>query len=248
MDYKLAINNGSNALHGGRKGFDKRVWDAAIMDDGVRFNLLSADGEEGYPGALQVSAIYSLSDDNTLTLDYEASTDKTTILNLTNHAYFNLAGHGAGKVLDHEVVIKADTYTPVDDETLIPSGEIAPVEGTALDFRTPHRIGARMDAKPKGYDNNYVLDEVEGPTVRVTEPTTGRYIEMETTEPGVQLYTAFFLDDTSGKGGATYGQFGGFCLEAQHYPDSIHHPNFPTTVLHPGETYTQRTGYRFGVV
>ena len=245
-EYTLALNNNDiNSLHGGPKGFDKYVWNAEVVRDSVRFSMLSPDGDEGYPGALSVSVAYSLSDDNTLALDYEATTDKTTIVNLTNHAYFNLAGHGAGKVLDHEVVIKAESYTPSDDKTLIPSGEIAPVEGTALDFRTPMAIGARMDVKPTGYDNNYILDQVEGPTVRVTEPTTGRTIEMETTEPGVQLYTAFFLEDTPGKGGVVYGQFGGFCLEAQHYPDSIHHPNFPTTVLQPGEPYTQRTSYRF---
>ncbi len=247
VDYELAANDGANSLHGGLRGFDKYVWDSEVADGSLRLKLLSPDGDEGYPGALEVTVVYTLSDDNTLTLDYEASTDRTTILNLTNHAYFNLAGHGAGKVLDHEVLIRAEAYTPVDDDTLIPSGEIAPVEGTPLDFRTPVTIGARMDRKPAGYDNNYVLDPGDGPSVRVTEPTSGRTLEMETTEPGVQLYTAYFLTETSGKDGAVYNQFGGFCLEAQHYPDSIHHPNFPTTVLAPGETYTQRTSYRFGV-
>ncbi len=248
QEYTLALNdNGINSLHGGTKGFDKYVWDTEVIDDSVRFSMLSADGDEGYPGTLTVAVTYSLSDDNTLAIDYKASTDRTTIINLTNHAYFNLAGHGAGDVLGHEAVIRATHYTPVDEETLIPSGEVAPVEETPFDFRTPRPIGAQMDVRPRGYDINFCLDDVEGATVRIAEPTTGRTIEMETTEPGVQLYTSFFLQDTPGKSGAVYRQFGGFCLEAQHYPDSIHHPSFPSTVLRPGETYSQRTSYTFGV-
>jgi len=247
-DYQLACNdNDINCLHGGLKGFDKQVWDVELVDDSVRFSLLSPDGQEGFPGNLDVSVTYSLAADNTLTLDYTASTDRATIVNLTNHSYFNLAGRGGGKILDHEVIIKAERHTPVDTETLIPTGEIAPVEGTPLDFRTPHTIGARMNQKPTGYDNNFVLDAIDGPTVRVTEPASGRTLEMETTEPGVQLYTSFFLEETAGKGGAVYNQFGGFCLEAQHYPDSIHHPNFPSTVLRVGDVYTQRTCYTFDV-
>ncbi len=246
IDYTLAANDGANSLHGGQKGFDKVVWNAEYMDGGVCFRMRSPDGDEGYPGTLDVSVVYTLSEDSTLALHYEATTDATTILNLTNHAYFNLAGHAAGTVLDHVVAIAADSTTPVNPDTLIPSGEIVSVADSPMDLRTPVRLGDRFEALPRGYDNNFVLGQSSGTVVRVTEPTSGRSIEMETGEPGVQLYTGFFLDDVAGKDGATYGQFGGLCLEAQHYPDSIHHPHFPTTVLDPHDTYTQRTSYRFG--
>ncbi|MDP6490781.1 MAG: aldose epimerase family protein [Kiritimatiellia bacterium] len=246
IDYTLAANDGANSLHGGLKGFDKVVWKAETVDDGVCFRMRSPDGDEGYPGTLDISLVYTLSEDSTLSLHYEATTDATTILNLTNHAYFNLAGHAAGKVLDHVVTIAADTTTPSDPDTLILSGEIASVDGSPMDLRVPTRLGDRFEALPRGYDNNFILGESSGPVVRVTEPTSGRTIEMETSEPAVQLYTGFFMEDMTGKDGATYGRFGGLCLEAQHYPDSIHHPNFPTTVLHPNETYTQHTSYRFG--
>ena len=246
VDYTLAVNNGTNALHGGLKGFDKRVWSTETTDNGVRMTLISADGEEGYPGQLTVSILYTLSEDNTLTLDYQAVTDKPTIINLTNHSYFNLAGHDSGLVLDHEIRINASAITP-PNENLIPTGEITPVAGTPFDFMEPHKIGERIDTVG-GYDHNFVLNpDAAEPSVRVFEPTSGRTMEMKTTEPGVQFYTGNFLADTQGKRGATYPKQGGFCLEAQHYPDSINHSHFPTTVLKPGETYTQRTSYQFGI-
>lgn len=247
VDYSLAINNGPNALHGGIKGFDKRVWSAETAANGVCLRLSSDDGEEGYPGNLDVSVLYTLTDDNVLVLEYSAATDRTTIVNLTNHSYFNLGGHGAGTVFDHEITIKASHYTPVDDD-LIPSGGIAPVTGTPLDFLSAHRIGERIEAAG-GYDHNFALDAgTEGPAVLVSEPATGRTLEMETTEPGVQFYTGNFLEDNRGKNGATYPMQGGFCLEAQHFPDSINQPSFLSTILRPEDTYSQRTLYRFGIL
>jgi len=258
-EYTLATNNGPNALHGGVKGFDKRVWKATTSArqqnvPALALTYTSPDGEEGYPGTLTANVAYTLTDDNSLHIEYQARTDKATPINLTNHSYFNLAGQGSGDILGHVVMINADQYTPVDD-TLIPTGQIAPVKGTALDFTTPTPIGAHIKevgGKPVGYDHNFVLrragiaDNVLAQAARVTEPKTGRVMEVLTTEPGVQFYTGNFLDGSiKGKGGAVYNQYTGFCLETQHFPDSIHHPNFPNAVLRPGQTYQSRTVYRF---
>jgi aldose 1-epimerase len=254
-EYTLAVNNGPNALHGGKKGFDKVVWKAKPLDHpdgaGVQLAYTSPDGEEGYPGNLDVTVTYILTDQNELRITYAATTDKPTPVNLTNHSYFNLAGPASGDVLGHEVMIAADRYTPVDD-TLIPTGEIKPVKGTPLDFSTPTPIGARiaeMKGDPGGYDHNFVLNSGGKGLVlaaRVREPKTGRVLEMFTSEPGVQFYTGNFLDGTiKGKGGVVYRKHQGFCLEAQHFPDAVHHANFPSVILRPGETYRHTTAYRF---
>lgn len=257
-DYTLAVNNGPNALHGGLVGFDKKVWrghgDMTPAGPTVRLWLESPDGDEGYPGKLSCIVSYTLTADNELRIDYAATADKPTPINLTNHSYFNLAGQGSGDVLGHVVQINADKYTPTD-KTLIPTGKIDPVAGTPFDFTKPMPIGARIKdipADPRGYDLNYVrgMATTDTPQViaTVTEPTSGRVMTVSTTEPGVQFYTGNFLDGKlKGKGGAVYKQYAGFCLETQHFPDSINQPGFPPAVLKPGQEYRQTTTYKFGV-
>ncbi len=252
-EYTLATNNGPNHLHGGKVGFDKVVWQAATSADGksVSFHYTSKDGEEGYPGALKVRVTYTLTDDNELKVDYEATADQATPVNLTHHSYFNLGGAAAGTILDHELTLQADTYTPTDD-TLIPTGEVKPVAGTPLDFTAPTAIGKRIDqlkGEPGGYDHNFVLrgkmGELRSAAI-VRDPKSGRMMEILTTEPGLQFYSGNFLDGKlKGKGGVTYVKHHGFCLEAQHYPDSVNQPHFPTVILEPGQTYKQTTVHKF---
>jgi aldose 1-epimerase len=254
--YHLPINNGPNTLHGGTVGFDKHVWKAVPRHEangvGVAFSLLSPDGDQGFPGNLNVTVTYTLNNDNELKIDYRATTDKDTVINLTNHSYFNLAGENSGTIDDQVMTINADHYTPVD-ATQIPTGEIAPVKGTVFDFTTPHRIGDRINevpgGPPTGYDHNFCLNSQNGSLAfcaRAKDPKTGRVMEVRTTQPGVQFYTGNFLDGTlTGIGGTKYQQHDAFCLETQHYPDSPNHPNFPTTELKPGQTYHQVTVLKF---
>ena len=256
--YKLAANNGPNNLHGGAKGFDKQLWTGEIVksDRGqaVAFSRTSPDGEEGFPGTLKVRVTYILTDQNGLIVEYEASTDKATPVNLTQHSYFNLAGEGSGTILDHQLMINADRYTPVND-TLIPTGELAPVAGTAFDFRKPTRIGDRIDQPDvqlkngKGYDHNWVLNQKQSGlqlAARVFEPKSGRTLEITTSEPGLQFYAGNFLDGTiKGKQGHVYGHRSGFCLETQHFPDSPNKPAFPSTILKPGQPYRTTTVFTF---
>lgn len=256
-EYTLATNNGPNHLHGGKVGFDKRVWKATVVKgrsgEALRLTYTSKDGEEGYPGTLTATITYQLTDNNEWQIHYEAATDKATPINLTQHAYFNLAGHDAGTILDHQLKIDADKYTPTDD-TLIPTGKIEPVKGTPFDFTTPTPIGKNIKeikADPQGYDLNFVLNGKAGtlrPIAEVTDAKSGRVMKVSTDQPGVQLYTGNFLDGKQkGKGGVKYKQYAGFCLETQHYPDSINHADFPSVVLKPGETYKQTTVYAFDV-
>jgi len=249
IEYSLAVNNGPNALHGGLVGFDKKIWDAEIIGGTVQMSLTSPDGDEGYPGTLQVTLTYSLNNEGELRLDYTAETDQKTVLNLTNHSYFNLAG--GGSVREHIIRINASRYTVVDDAS-IPTGEVRTVAGTEMDLRVPTPIGKNIDAvQGLGYDHNYCINQTaEGEltlAASVTEPDSGRTLECWTTEPGVQLYTGNFLDTVRGKGGSIYNKQYGFCLEAQHWPDSPNQPDFPSTELAPCQTYTQTCIYTFGV-
>jgi aldose 1-epimerase len=248
--YSLAINNSPNHLHGGLKGFDKKLWQAEAQSGAaVKFTYTSPDGEEGYPGTLDVAVTMTLTDANELRLDYRAATDRATPVNLTNHSYFNLAG--PGDVLRHELTIAADRYTPFDS-TLIPTGEIKPVKGTPLDFTKPRAIGSRfsqLHTVPVGYDHNFVLNgggKGLALAARVYEPESGRVMEVHTTEPGVQLYTANHLDGSlTGKGGIVYRQHAGLCLETEHFPDSVNQPGFPSIILRPDQIYRQATLFKF---
>jgi aldose 1-epimerase len=253
VEYKLAANNGPNHIHGGNRGFAQVVWMAKALPVGdhsaaVELSYASKDGEEGYPGNLHATITYTLTDDNELRLDYTGTTDKATPINLTSHAYFNLAGFG--DVLGHRLWLAANKYTLVDGQ-LIPTGEMASVKDTPLDFTTPALIGARIaQLKPSfgGYDHNYVLDNERQALVlaaRVTEPDSGRIMELRTTQPGVQLYTANHLGGRGGPGQPGYPKYGAFCLETQHYPDSVHRPSFPSTILEPGETFRSTTVFSF---
>ncbi len=252
--YTLATNNGANHLHGGLVGFDRKVWDvAAKSDSSVTFAYTSKDGEEGFPGTLKVTVAYTLTDDNEVKITYQATTDKPTVLNLTNHAYWNLGGAGSGDVLAHEVMLAADKYLPIDKGS-IPTGQLADVKGTVMDFTQAKTIGSRIaelkrdPEGTKGYDHCYVLRNQPGQSVlaaRVKDPKSGRVMEIRTTEPGVQLYTGNFLDGDPINGG--YQQHAALCLETQHFPDSPNHKDFPSTVLNPGETYRQVTTHKFSV-
>jgi aldose 1-epimerase len=252
-EYTLAANNGNNSLHGGVEGFGKKLWKPEVIDcderAALKLSYTSPDGEEGYPGRLEVTVTYELLMDQ-LFITYEAKTDKATVLNLTNHAYFNLAGEGT--ILDHIAYINASRYTPVNEE-LIPTGELANVEGSPFDFRKPFVIGERfseLSGEPVGYDHNFVLDAKEGEkrlAAKVLDPLSGRFVEVHTTEPGVQFYTGNFLDGSLVSGNRTFVQHSGFCLETQHFPDSPNQADFPSTVLRPGEVFASQTILKFGV-
>jgi aldose 1-epimerase len=252
--YQLQINNGVNTLHGGKDGFFGKVWDAKQEGQKLTLTYVSADGEAGYPGQLTSTVVYTLRDDNALQIDYTATTDKTTIVNLTNHAYFNLSGEGSETILDHELMIAADDITPVDS-TLIPNGKLMPVKGTAFDFNVAKAIGKDIEMKDeqlvfgKGYDHNFALKVHDGKTVvaSVKSPKTGIIMEVYTTEPGLQFYCGNFMTgvDKDGKGGKSYPHRSAFCLETQHFPDAPNHANFASTVLKPGETYSTSTTYKF---
>jgi aldose 1-epimerase len=253
IEYPVTANSGKNHIHGGRLAFDKKVWQARVLPDrnGIELRHLSPDGDEGFPGTLDCTVTYLLDDANRLVIEYRATTDKPTVVNLTNHSYFNLAGEGSGDILGHELQIHAEAFTPTDDD-LIPTGEVSSLLGTALDFTSPRRIGERIDAsfKPllqgKGYDHNYVL-KGEGlrPAARVRDPVSGRVMEVSTTEPGVQLYTGNHLKGVAGKSGHVYEARHGFCLETQKFPDSPNKPQFPTATLRPGETYRHTAIFQF---
>jgi len=260
VNYMLAINDGENHLHGGIRGFDKVVWNAEEVKNnttvGVKLSYLSKDREEGYPGNLLVTVIYTLTNENALRIDYTATTDKPTVVNLTHHSYFNLSGAGVGDILDHVLMINADKFTPVA-KGLIPTGQLRDVAGTPMDFRTPTAIGSRIDQSDEqlalgpGYDHNWVLNDCDGSlklAVTLFDPGSGRFMEVFTTEPGMQFYSGNFLNDgITGKKGKAYPFRSALCLEAQHFPNSPNTPDFPSTVLNPGETYTQTTIYKFSV-
>ncbi len=257
--YTLPANNGVNSLHGGTVGWDQKVWHAEPFQNasgvGVVLTLTSPDGDQGYPGEVKAKVTYTLTDDSRLIVDYDATSNAPTVINMTQHTYFNLAGSKATDILGQELMINADRYTPVDD-TLIPTGELAPVAGTPFDFRTSTKIGARIDQdneqlkRGKGYDHNWVLNRTgDGLSLAAIakDPVTGRTVEVSTTEPGIQFYSGNFLDGTNvGKGGKVYVHRGGFCLETQHFPDSPNQPSFPSTVLRPGGHYTSETVFKFG--
>jgi aldose 1-epimerase len=251
VEYMLAANNPPNHLHGGQRGFNKVLWHAEPFENGdsagVRLTYSSPDGEEGYPGTLRTTVVYTLTDDNELRIDYEATADKATPLNLTNHCYWNLAGAGSGTILDHELELACEAYLPVDD-TLIPTGERRAVAGTPMDFTEPHRIGERIDEVEGGYDHCFVASNSGAEPAliaRLRDPSSGRVMEVFTTEPGVQLYTGNFLDGSEATGG--FPKHGGLCLECQHFPDSPNQPDFPNTVLQPAEVYRQTTIHKFSV-
>lgn len=252
VTYKLAPNNNGNTLHGGIKGFDKVIWKATPQagDSSLVLEYRSADGEEGYPGNLDVKVVYTLTADNALQIDYTATTDKATPVNLTNHSYFNLSAGGAPDILGHELQLRAPQYTPVDDK-LIPVGRHDSVSGTPMDFTTPHKIGERISQVQGGYDHNWVIEAGEGLQEfgMLYDSVSGRVMTVATTEPGVQFYSGNFLDGSlkNTRNNAVYGKHAGMCLETQHFPDSPNQPSFPSTILRPGETYKQTTVYRFGV-
>ena len=256
-EYSLSVNNGPNSLHGGPMGWHSQVWDGEIVKGSeypaVRFSLVSPDMEEGYPGTMNVETVYTWTDDNEIVIEYKCSTDKKTVLNITNHAYFNLHGAGNGDILDHELVINGSKIVAVDS-TLIPTGELRPVAGTPFDFMTAHTIGERVNEDYDqlilggGYDHTFVLDNISDVIATVYDPGSGRFMEVFTDQPGVQFYCGNFLDGTMiGHGGKPYVYRSGLCLETGHYPDSPNHPDFPSTVLNPGETFKSKTIYRFSV-
>lgn len=257
VEYTLPVNNGPNTLHGGPGGWHSVVWEAEVLKDSefpaIRLTYTSPDMEMGFPGTVNAEVIYTWTDDNELVMDYKCTTDKKTVINITNHAYFNLHGAGNGDILDHVLTLKASAFTPVDS-VMIPTGEIRPVAGTPFDFTAPHTIGERIGENydqlvlGKGYDHNFILDNKEPVDVIVHEPVSGRVLEVITDQPGMQLYTGNFLNGTRiGHGGKPYNHRSGLCLESGHYPDSPNHPGFPSTVLNAGETFTSQTIYRFSV-
>lgn len=248
-EYQLTQNHGQNHLHGGKKGFSKVLWEAKELEDSENVSLQlsyrSGDGEEGYPGNVGCKVVYSLTENNELVIDYSAETDKPTIVNLTNHSYFNLAGVGSGDILSHEIVIYADKYTELDSES-IPTGEIKSVKGTPFDFTSPHKVGERIE-QAGGYDLNYVLNnpgDLSQPVAKVYESDSGRVMQVFSTQPGMQFYTGNFLDGSKGKG-TIYTKYSGLCLETQHFPDAPNHSSFPSIVLRPGQKYQQRTVFKF---
>lgn len=256
IEYSLAVNNGPNHLHGGIIGFNKVIWDViSALPSSVEMQYLSIDGEEGYPGNLKVRIKYTLTDENELRLDYHAITDKTTVVNLASHSYFNLGGEGSGSIYDHELMINADFFTPTDD-TNVPTGEIRFVKETPMDFTTPRKIGLWIDAEDEqlrfgnGYDHNWVIRHHTGSldlAVEAYDPRSGRLMEVFTTQPGVQLYTANWIDREKGKGGKIYNRRESFCLETQHFADAINKPHFPSTILIPGDEYSHSCIYKFRV-